>query len=77
MPLYLAMSPPEMLPTTTLNPLVTATAGGAKATNKVKRSELPMNHMLDKRTVGERRADTVWWLGVILTASGGILYWFF
>ena len=77
MPLYLAMSPPQMLPTTTLNPLTTSTAGGAKATGKVKRSQLPANHLLDKRTPEMRRADTVWWLGVILTTSGGILYWFF
>ncbi|KAF2684595.1 hypothetical protein K458DRAFT_451502 [Lentithecium fluviatile CBS 122367] len=78
MPLYLAMSPPEMLPTSTLNPLTTSTPGGAKATGKVKRSELPLNHnVLSKRTPQQKQADRWWWVGVILTASGGALYYFF
>jgi hypothetical protein len=75
MPLYLAFSPPQMLPTTTLNPLTTATAG-AKATGKVKRSDLPFN-MLNKRTPQQQQADRWWWVGVFLTASGGVLYYFF
>ena len=78
MPLYLAFSPPDMLPTTTLNPLVTSTAGGAKATGKVKRFELPLNHnAILKRTPEMQRADRWWWFGVMLTASGGVLYYFF
>ncbi|KAF2705542.1 hypothetical protein K504DRAFT_387780 [Pleomassaria siparia CBS 279.74] len=78
MPLYLAMSPPEMLPTSTLNPLTTSTPGGAKSTSKVKRSELPLNHnVFEKRTVQMQRADSVWWFGMFLTASGGVLYYFF
>jgi hypothetical protein len=75
MPLYLAMSPPEMLPTTTLNPLTTATPGGAKATGKVKRSELPMNHNAPtRRTAQQKQADRWWWVGIVLTASGGAMY---
>ncbi|KAF2180624.1 hypothetical protein K469DRAFT_714628 [Zopfia rhizophila CBS 207.26] len=78
MPLYLAMSPPEMLPTTTLNPLTTSTPGGAKATAKVKRSELPLNHnVINKRTPEMQRPDQWWWFGVFLTASGSVLYYFF
>ncbi|CAO2652747.1 Nn.00g021580.m01.CDS01 [Neocucurbitaria sp. VM-36] len=74
MPLYLAMSPPTMLPTTTLNPLTTQTA----AANKVKRGELPLNHeVVYKRTPGVVRADQWWWFGVFLTASGSVLYFFF
>ncbi|KAF2489343.1 hypothetical protein BU16DRAFT_471832 [Lophium mytilinum] len=81
MPLYLVMSPPEMLPTGTLNPLTTATAGGAKATSKFKRSaegfNLPMNH----KVLGKRHepiaADRIWWFGVFLTGSGALLYYFF
>ncbi|KAK7183088.1 hypothetical protein DPSP01_005966 [Paraphaeosphaeria sporulosa] len=75
MPLYLAMSPPQMLPTSTLNPLTTSTAG-AKPTGKVKRSDLPLN-VLSKRTPQQQQADRWWWFGVFLTASGGILYYFF
>ncbi|KAF1832552.1 hypothetical protein BDW02DRAFT_570941 [Decorospora gaudefroyi] len=74
MPLYLAMSPPKMLPTTTLNPLVTQTA----AAKKSKRGELPLNHeVVYKRTPGAIRADQWWWAGVFLTAGGSMLYYFF
>ncbi|KAF2732977.1 hypothetical protein EJ04DRAFT_495970 [Polyplosphaeria fusca] len=78
MPLYLAFSPPQMLPTTTLNPLTTAAPGGAKATAKVKRSELPLNHnVMMKRTPEMQRADRWWWFGVFMTGSGAVLYFFF
>ncbi|KAF1843352.1 uncharacterized protein K460DRAFT_378514 [Cucurbitaria berberidis CBS 394.84] len=74
MPLYLAMNPPTMLPTTTLNPLTTQTA----TPHKIKRGELPLNHeVIFKRTPGELRAAQWWWFGVFLTASGGALYFFF
>jgi hypothetical protein len=74
MPLYLAYSPPKMLPTTTLNPLVTATAKAGKT----KRGDLPMNHeILFKRSTGKVRADQWWWFGVFMTAGGGVMYWFF
>ena len=77
-PLYLAFSPPTMLPTTTLNPLTTSAPGGAKATAKVRRSELPLNHkVFEKRTPQMQRADNVWWFGIFLTATGGVLYFFF
>jgi hypothetical protein len=74
MPLYLAYTPPKMLPTTTLNPLVTATpaAGG-----KSKRDAV--HEVLFKRTTAGPtvRADNWWWFGVFMTAGGGVLYWFF
>jgi hypothetical protein len=73
LPLYLAYSPPNMLPTSTLNPLTTSTAAAAKATSKVKRA-VKMENLLEKRTLGQTRADNVWWFGVFLTASGGFLY---
>lgn len=74
MPLYLAMSPPKMLPTTTLNPLTTQTASAGK----VKRGDLPLNHeVIYKRTPGAVRADQWWWFGVFLTAGGSVLYFFF
>jgi hypothetical protein len=72
MPMYLAMSPPKMLPTSTLNPLVTATP----APGKVKRGEIPSAHdVLFKRSNG--RADQWWWFGVFMTTAGGVMYWFF
>lgn len=77
MPLYLAMSPPQMLPTSTLNPLTTASTAGAKATGKVKRSDSPLSHnVLAKRTPQMQQADRWWWVGVVLTVSGGAMYYF-
>jgi len=76
MPLYLAYSPPKMLPTTTLNPIVSPTPGAKNS----KRADLPLNHeVLFKRDVtpGTVRADQWWWFGVFLTAAGGVMYWFF
>jgi hypothetical protein len=74
MPLYLAMSPPVMLPTTTLNPLVTQTAAAKNA----KRGEIPSVHeVLFKRNPSTVRADQWWWFGVFLTAGGSVLWWFF
>lgn len=76
MPLYKAFSSPNMLPTSTLNPLVTATAGAKN--NKVKRNlPIGINNILSKRTPQQQQADRWWWLGVFLTASGGILYCLF
>lgn len=75
MPLYLAFSPPQMLPTSTLNPLTTSTAG-AQATGKAKRSEPPAG-VMGKRSPQQKQADRWWWFGVFLTASGGVLYYFF
>lgn len=72
MPMYLAYSPPKMLPTTTLHSLVTATP----AAGKVKRGFAPQE-VLFKRTDGNVRADQWWWFGVLMTAGGGVMYWFF
>ncbi|KAH3915448.1 cell wall biogenesis-related chaperone ROT1 [Parastagonospora nodorum] len=72
MPLYRIYDTPKMLPTTTLNPLTTASPTAA---SKLKRS-LP-HEVLFKRTEGNTRADQWWWFGVLMTAGGGVMYWFF
>ena len=84
MPLYKAMVTPEMLPTSTLNPTVTATSGATKATSKAKakRGQVLMGGgglEGTPRTGHEiqRMADRWWWFGVALTASGSVLYFFF
>lgn len=70
MPLYIAYTTPKMLPTTTLNPLVTATA-----TAKAKRG-LPIDHeVLFKKSAN--MADGVFWAGVLASGAGGLLWWFF
>ncbi|KAF1361055.1 hypothetical protein EJ07DRAFT_112424 [Lizonia empirigonia] len=70
MPLYIAYTTPKMLPTTTLNPLVTATA-----TAKVKRG-LPIDHEVLLRK-SANMADGVFWAGVLASGAGGLLWWFF
>jgi hypothetical protein len=81
-PMWLAYKPPQMLPTKTMNPTATAT-GAASATGKVKRGtaaeeeSLPMNrHVLGKRRVaaGLIDAEKWWWVGVGMTALGGVGY---
>jgi hypothetical protein len=88
MPMYLAYSPPQMLPTQTLNP---TTASGAAATATSKSSKfkrglddeaitLPMNHkFMQKRsqTPMWANADYWWWFGVFMTGAGSVLYFFF
>lgn len=73
-----------MLPTQTLNPTSSAAGGGATATSKAKRSlddleglSEPMNkNVLVKR--GEPiNADRWWWVGVGITALGGVGYYVF
>ena len=88
-PMYLAFKPPQMLPTVTMNPTTSATAGGAKATGKVKRGVeaeqgLPMNHQVLKesrrlskrmeRMLGTVNADRWWMVGAGMTVLGGVGY---
>lgn len=69
MPLYIAYTTPKMLPTTTLNPLVTATA-------KAKRGlPLPDHEVLFRKS--GNMADNVFWAGLLATGAGGLLWWFF
>lgn len=82
--MYIAYSPPQMLPTQTLNPTVASATGGAKATGKAKSKrglfeeyKEPMN----KNVLGRRNelvnADKWWWIGVGMTAIGGVGYFCF
>jgi hypothetical protein len=81
-PMFLAYSPPVMLPTQTMNPTATATAAGA--TGKVKRGQehfaaplnkdshiyapekLPLMHRID--------LNLVWWTGIAMIVFGGTAY---
>ncbi|KAK5059880.1 hypothetical protein LTR84_009763 [Exophiala bonariae] len=79
-PMYLVYSPPQMLPTQTLNP--TATATGAKAKRTLDGgdggSQHPIIEPLNKNAlvdpVKPHNADTWWWAGVGLTALGTVMY---
>jgi len=78
-PMYLAYSPPVMLPTQTMNP----TSSSAAATSKKKRSivdgfDVPLNRDAKhiKRTEGRAPLDAnlIWWVGVGMTVFGGAAY---
>ncbi|GAB7355914.1 hypothetical protein MBLNU459_g6558t1 [Dothideomycetes sp. NU459] len=70
-PMYLVYSPPQMLPTSTLNPTATATATG-----KSKRGlEVPLNYkMTQRKGVDAMNPDRWWWIGLCMTGVGGIMY---
>ena len=83
-PMYLAYKPPEMLPTQTLNPTTTASGNGATSTGKTKRSLEDLNGFvepLNKNVLRKRRepvnVDNWWWLGLGMTALGGLGYYYF
>lgn len=82
-PMYIAYSPPQMLPTQTLNPTASAT-GGAKATGKTKSKRAlsdEYNEPTNENILGKRNepidADKWWWIGVGMTAIGGVGYFCF
>ncbi|KAL9042781.1 MAG: hypothetical protein Q9180_000345 [Flavoplaca navasiana] len=85
-PMYLAYKPPQMLPTQTLNPTsaaIAATGTQPSSTSKSKR-ELPgdddglVQEALNRKALLKQRhtnnADRLWWLGVGMTALGGVGY---
>lgn len=81
--MYLAYSPPQMLPTTTLNPTVTATSGASSTStsSKMKRGlggetmEVPVNWKMSKKVgMDAMNPDHWWWTGLTLTGIGGLMY---
>ncbi|GAB7339817.1 hypothetical protein MBLNU457_6360t1 [Dothideomycetes sp. NU457] len=84
-PMYLAYSPPLMLPTTTLNPTATPTA---TSKSKVKRGlnqgmaadglnqGVPINWKMAKGSYAHEalNPDRWWWIGLTMTGVGGLLY---
>lgn len=65
-PMYLEFDPPQMLPTTTLHALSTATGTGDKKGKLRKRDFTPEA----LRKAKDVDADRVWWIGVALTGLG-------
>ncbi len=87
-PMYLAFKPPQMLPTQTLNPTSGSATGSAQAssTSKTKRDlhlagdeDGLVREALNRnaRREDSTKADRLWWLGVGLTALGGVGYFCF
>jgi Chaperone for protein-folding within the ER, fungal len=82
--MFLAYRPPQMLPTSTLNPTATPTAPAGKPTGKsrVKRAADggdggmagPSNTHSILTPSDPFNADSWWWVGIGLTAAGTLLY---
>ncbi|KAI4204852.1 MAG: hypothetical protein LQ350_000918 [Teloschistes chrysophthalmus] len=85
-PMYLAYRPPQMLPTQTLNPTATTSGTQPSGSSKSKRDlagdddglvqEALNRHALVKQRESTN-ADRLWWLGVGMTALGGVGYFCF
>lgn len=86
--MFLAYSPPQMLPTVTMNPTATATAGASTTAKAKKRSmedflTLPLNkdaaHIKREGDMPEgliHRIDMkiLWWSGIGMTIFGAAAY---
>ncbi|GAM84961.1 hypothetical protein ANO11243_029640 [Dothideomycetidae sp. 11243] len=84
-PMYLAYNPPQMLPTSTLNPTASGTGAAASSTGKSSRKakrgvdfEVPSSWKMDDRKASVVRTamdpDYWWWVGMAFTGVGGLLY---
>lgn len=80
-PLYLAYSPPEMLPTQTLNPTSVPSATGKAQAKRDEEPQvvLPMEGAMNSNAIvreqGERfHPDQLWWAGVGMVMVGGAMY---
>ncbi|KAK6531617.1 Reversal of tor2 lethality [Orbilia ellipsospora] len=75
-PLYLTYNPPQMLPTTTLNPVTTTTATGTvtpTTASKIKRSLMEIQASLPEATAN---LDFWWYIAVGMTIIGGFGWYF-
>lgn len=74
-PMYLEYNPPQMLPTRTLSPLVTASAS---ATSRATGGQKESQKLRLKRDLYQKaeaiNPDHVWWLGVGMTGLGLVAY---
>ncbi|OQO02637.1 hypothetical protein B0A48_12165 [Cryoendolithus antarcticus] len=79
-PMYLVMSPPMMLPTTTLHPPSATATAGSKNSKRGLDAEVPINWKSKlegsegAQVVRYVNAERLWWVGLAMTGVGGLLY---
>jgi hypothetical protein len=74
--LYLIYKPPEMLPTTTINPIPKATATGRTKRNTDDATIEPLNKNFLLKRADPMNPANLWWIGLIMTSLGGIALFF-
>lgn len=74
--MYLAYSPPEMLPTTTLTQPKTSNTAAAKSSNKLRKRSTSQTSPTLSRALQSHAMDPDlwWWAGLTMTGIGGLLY---
>jgi hypothetical protein len=83
-PMFLAYTPPQMLPTVTMNPTATATASGKKAKRTAGLGD-ELEEPLNKNAMHIKRdfersllhridVNMLWWAGLGMTIFGGAAY---
>ncbi|KAL8780491.1 MAG: hypothetical protein Q9213_006451 [Squamulea squamosa] len=86
-PMYLVYKPPQMLPTQILNPTSAAATGSQPSSTSKSKRDLPgdddglVQEALNRKALLKQKhltdANRLWWLGIGMTALGGIGYvWF-
>ncbi len=82
-PMYLAYTPPQMLPTVTMNPTTAAATGGKAKRSLGAGEELvePLNkdafHMkrdFERPLIHRVDVDVLWWTGIGMTVFGAVAY---
>lgn len=83
-PLFLAYSPPVMLPTTTLNPTATAAAaakskfkrslGTTEETRPLNKDATHIKREIERPLLHRIDLNMMWWASVGLTVFGGAAY---
>lgn len=82
MPLYIAYRPPQMLPTTTLNPTAASNEAQATSTGTPKlRFKRGLEDIGSQRVIQPARkwvlGDAIWWFGIGATGVGSVMYFCF
>lgn len=80
-PMYLVYRPPQMLPTQTLNPVVTVTPTHNKRSLVARETGSPFGTLHPARKPHKLAevlsADLWWWFGLFMTGTGGLLFLLF
>ncbi len=80
-PMFLAYSPPQMLPTVTMNPTTTGTASakakrtaGAPAQEALNKDALHIKRDFERPLIHRIDLNMLWWAGVGMIIFGGTAY---